>query len=149
LLRELNRRLSAAIVLISHDLGVIANVCSRGRREYAAKSWKKDPPRRCCRSEAIRTHWAVALMRHRGSNRDTPGEKRLTTDRGHAARSAELAQGLPLRGRAVRFASKKCDEHPELAAVGEGRRKSPVLGPRRWARTCRSVARRVQRQRRT
>ena len=57
-------------------------------------------------------------------DRDTPGEKRLDDDRGHAARSAATGRKAAASPRAVRSASRKCDEHPQLLPVGAERRKA-------------------------
>ena len=48
LLRELNRDFGTAIILISHDLGVIANICSRVLVMYARRGGRgRRRPRIC------------------------------------------------------------------------------------------------------
>ena len=44
LLRELNADLGTAVILISHDLGVIANVCSRVLVMYAGEVVEEGAP---------------------------------------------------------------------------------------------------------
>ena len=126
LLRELNADFGAAIILISHDLGVIANVCQpRGRHVRAAKWSRRARPRRCSSDPQHPYTWALLNAAPR-LDRDTPRRQAAHHDRRHAARSAELADGLPLRAalsvphREVRRASG--------AAARRRRAASPLLG---------------------
>ena len=103
LLRELNARLGMAIMLISHDLGVVARVrrassCTRAR-------WSRG------RTEALladpkHPYTLGAAQCGAALDRDTPGEKRLTTIEGTPPDPLELAEGGCRFAPAVRSGSK-------------------------------------------
>ena len=60
LLRELNRDFGTAIVLISHDLGVIATICARVIVMYAGEIVEQGPTERGARQSAAPLHLGIA-----------------------------------------------------------------------------------------
>ena len=119
LLRELNADFGAAIILISHDLGVIANVCQRVVVMYAGEV-VEDGTTEALLSEPKHPYtWALLnaaprLDQHAGEN------KRLTTIEGTPPEPLNWPQGCRFAPRCP-FRIEKCSEHPELRPVGEGR----------------------------
>ena len=63
LLRELNADFGAAIMLISHDLGVIANVCDAGRRHVRGRGGRGGPDRGAAGGPAPPLHLGAAQRR--------------------------------------------------------------------------------------
>jgi len=59
LLRELNRDLGTAVILISHDLGVIANVCQRILVMYAGEVVEEGPPEELLSNPRHPYTWAL------------------------------------------------------------------------------------------
>jgi peptide/nickel transport system ATP-binding protein len=120
LLRELNADFGAAVLLISHDLGVIANVCERVVVMYAGEVVEEGPTRELLAKPRHPYTWALINAVPR-LDRHVPGQKRLTTIEGappdplHHPGGCRFAPRCPYR-------IAKCDEHPELLRVGEGRR---------------------------
>src|SRR6201994_3688855 len=57
LMRDLNKRLGSAIMLITHDLGVVAEMCERVVVMYAGRKgeegWARSSPIRCIRIHAV------------------------------------------------------------------------------------------------
>jgi len=117
LMGELTERSSTAIMLITHDLGVIAGLCDKVLVMYAG--------------EVMEMAEATALFaspRHpytRGLLRSVP---RLDKDDsgilraipGHPPDLVDLPSGCPFRDR-CEFAFEACTTHPELTAAGPGR----------------------------
>jgi peptide/nickel transport system ATP-binding protein len=120
LLRELNADFGAAVLLISHDLGVIANVCERVVVMYAGEVVEEGFTRDLLANPRHPYTWALINAVPR-LDRHVPGQKRLTTIEGappdplHHPAGCRFAPRCPYR-------IAKCDEHPELLRVGEGRR---------------------------
>ena len=96
LLRELNADFGAAIILISHDLGVIANVCQRVVVMYAGEV-VEDGPTEALLSEPQHPYtWALLNAAPR-LDQQTGGDKRLTTIEGTPPDPLDWPHGLPLR----------------------------------------------------
>jgi peptide/nickel transport system ATP-binding protein len=120
LLRALNRDFGTAIVLISHDLGVIAGLCERVVVMYAGEV-----------VEEGRTEDVLATPRHpytRALMNAVPRldteidllDRRLTTIEGMPPDPLEFPPGCRFAPRCP-FRRDICDTHPDLLPVGEGR----------------------------
>ena len=92
LLEELRRDLGLALLLITHDLGVIAETCDRVAMMYAGRHRRDRPHRDGVRLAAAPLHAAAARARSRGRQR----ARAAAGDPGLAARSRGSALGLPL-----------------------------------------------------
>ncbi|MFO1313239.1 MAG: dipeptide ABC transporter ATP-binding protein [Burkholderiales bacterium] len=120
LLRDLNADFGTAIVLISHDLGVIANVCSRVVVMYAGEVVEEGPTEALLTDPRHPYTWALLNAAPR-MDRAPDGNRRLTTIEGvppdpmHWPAGCRFAQRCPFR-------EAKCDEHPDLLPVDSERR---------------------------
>ncbi len=120
LLRELNRDFGTAIVLISHDLGVIANVCSRVVVMYAGEVVEEGTTEEILSNPKHPYTWALINAVPR-LDRLAPGSKRLTTIEGAPPDPLNHVAGCRFAERCP-FRIEKCREHPSLEAVAPGRR---------------------------
>ena len=136
LLRELNRDFGTAIVLISHDLGVIAGVCARVVVMYAGEVVEEGPTEEVLSDPRHPYTWALINAVPR-IDRHTPGNRRLTTIEGAPPDPLDLPQGCRFAPRCP-FRIERCTEHPELLGGG-ARPRRPLLGDagRRAARAAR------------
>ena len=119
LLRELNTDFGAAIVLISHDLGVIANVCSRVVVMYAGEVVEEGPVDALLSDPKHPYTWALLNAAPR-LDRYTPGDRRLTTIEGTPPDPLNWPKGCRFAPRCP-FRVAKCDERPPLVPSGERR----------------------------
>jgi peptide/nickel transport system ATP-binding protein len=119
LLRELNADFGTAIILISHDLGVIANICSRIVVMYAGEVVEEGPTESLLAEPKHPYTWALLNAVPR-LDRHTPGEKRLITIEGTPPDPANWPAGCRFQERCP-FAIDRCAEHPHLLASEEGR----------------------------
>ena len=118
LLRELNRDLGTAVILISHDLGVIANVCRRILVMYAGEVVEEGPPEQLLSDPRHPYTWALL---HAAPRIDAEAaDRRLTTIDGQPPDPRAWPEGCRFRARCP-FAVAKCAEHPALLPIGEGR----------------------------
>ncbi len=120
LLRELNRDLGTAIVLISHDLGVIAGLCSRVLVMYAGEVVEEGPAEAILSEPKHPYSWALVnavprLDRERGAG------KKLTAIEGSPPDPLSEPQGCRFAPRCP-FRIERCAEHPELLEIAPGRR---------------------------
>ncbi len=117
LMRELSEQSSTAIILITHDLGVVAGLCDRVLVMYAGEVM-----------ELASASALFASPRHpysRGLLRSVP---RLDRDKsgilraipGNPPELVNLPEGCPFRDRCD-FAFSACAEHPELLEAASGR----------------------------
>jgi peptide/nickel transport system ATP-binding protein len=119
LLRELNADFGAAVLLISHDLGVIANVCDRVIVMYAGEVVEEGSTRDLLADPRHPYTWALINAVPR-LDRSGDGDKRLTTIEGappdplHQPKGCRFAPRCPFR-------IERCEEHPDILPVGEGR----------------------------
>jgi len=119
LMGELSEKSSTAIMLITHDLGVIAGLCDKVLVMYAG--------------EVMETADVERLYRHpahpytRGLLQSVPRLDRehsgiLNAIPGNPPDLVDLPAGCPFRARCP-YAFDQCVEHPDLFEVGEGRHK--------------------------
>ena len=119
LLRELNADLGTAVILISHDLGVIANVCSRVLVMYAGEVVEEGAPEDLLTDPRHPYTWALLHAAPR-LDEANDGDRRLTTIEGQPPDPHNWPAGCRFRARCP-FAVAQCIEHPALLPVGENR----------------------------
>jgi peptide/nickel transport system ATP-binding protein len=118
LLRGLNHDLGTAVILISHDLGVIANICSRVLVMYAGEVVEEGAPEELLTDPRHPYTWALL---HAAPRIDAETEdRRLITIEGQPPDPRAWPSGCRFRARCP-FAVEKCAEHPELLPVAAGR----------------------------
>jgi peptide/nickel transport system ATP-binding protein len=119
LLRELNKDYGAAIILISHDLGVIANVCQRVVVMYAGEVVEDGSAEALLAEPKHPYTWALLNAAPR-LDQEAADDKRLTTIEGTPPDPLDWPKGCRFAPRCP-FKVDKCTEHPDLRAVGDGR----------------------------
>jgi peptide/nickel transport system ATP-binding protein len=119
LLRALNRDLGTAVILISHDLGVIAEMCSRVLVMYAGEVVEEGSPADLLTDPRHPYTWALL---HAAPRLDEAGgpDRRLTTIEGQPPDPSAWPQGCRFRARCP-FAVAACVQHPDLLPVGRDR----------------------------
>jgi oligopeptide/dipeptide ABC transporter ATP-binding protein len=110
LLRELNRSLALTIVLISHDLAVVARVCDRVAVAYGGRIVESGPPERVLRNPAHPYTRALLDAVPRGLGR----RQRVILP----AETGDVATGCRFRGRCVNATGVCAELVPELRGVG-------------------------------
>ncbi|MBN8907831.1 MAG: ABC transporter ATP-binding protein, partial [Rhodospirillales bacterium] len=114
LLRGLNADLGTAVILISHDLGVIANVCSRILVMYAGEVVEEGAPEDLLTDPRHPYTWALL---HAAPRIDAEAEdRRLVTIEGQPPDPRAWPEGCRFRARCP-FAIDKCAEHPDLLPI--------------------------------
>src|SRR5256886_438337 len=119
LIAELNRDFGAAIILISHALGVIANVCRRVIVMYAGEVVEEGPTEQVLADPRHPYTWALINAVPR-IDRHLPGTRRLTTIEGAPPDPLAIPSGCRFAARCP-FRIARCDAHPELTHVAPGR----------------------------
>src|SRR3712207_5804470 len=119
LLRELNQDYGTAIVLISHDLGVIARVCTRTMVMYGGEVVEEGLTEDLLADPRHPYTWALVNAVPR-IDEVTPEDRRLTTIEGQPPDPLNLPAGCRFAPRCP-FRISKCEEHPDLAEVAPGR----------------------------
>ncbi len=118
LLRELNADLGTAVILISHDLGVISNVCSRILVMYAGEVVEEGAPEDLLSDPLHPYTWALL---HAAPRIDAEAQdRRLATIEGQPPDPRDWPVGCRFQARCP-FAVAQCAEHPSLLPVGEAR----------------------------
>ena len=120
LIVELNRDFGAAIILISHALGVIANVCQRVIVMYAGEVVEEGPTEQVLADPRHPYTWALINAVPR-VDRHLPGTRRLTTIEGAPPDPLAIPSGCRFAARCP-FRIPKCDEHPALLGLAPGRK---------------------------
>ncbi|WP_315833691.1 ABC transporter ATP-binding protein [Bradyrhizobium prioriisuperbiae] len=120
LLRELNRDFGTAIVLISHDLGVIARVCARTIVMYGGEVVEEGPTEDLLADPRHPYTWALINAVPR-VDEATSDNRRLTTIEGQPPDPLNHPTGCRFAQRCP-FRIEKCDEHPALDDVLPGRK---------------------------
>ena len=115
LLRGLNRDLGTAVILISHDLGVIANICSRVLVMYAGEVVEEGAPEDLLTDPRHPYTWALL---HAAPRIDAQTEdRRLITIEGQPPDPRAWPSGCRFRARCP-FAIEKCARASRAAAGG-------------------------------
>lgn len=117
LMGELSEKSSTAILLITHDLGVVAGLCDRVMVMYAGQEM-----------ELAEVHDLFADPRHpytEGLLNSVPRLDRarsgiLNAIPGNPPNLLEVPPGCPFSGRCL-YAWERCAERPEFEKIGEGR----------------------------
>ena len=120
LISELNRDFSAAIILISHALGVIASVCQRVLVMYAGEVVEEGPTEAVLADPRHPYTWALINAVPR-IDRHLPGTRRLTTIEGAPPDPMTLTAGCRFQDRCP-FRMTRCSEHPALEPIAEERK---------------------------
>ncbi len=120
LIAELNRDFHTAIVLISHDLGVIASVCSRVVVMYAGEVVEEGSTEAILSDPRHPYTWALINAVPR-IDRHVPGHRRLVTIEGTPPDPLNHPPGCRFAPRCP-FRIEKCSEHPELLEIMPGRK---------------------------
>jgi len=120
LIVELNRDFGAAIILISHALGVIASVCRRVLVMYAGEVVEEGPTEQVLADPRHPYTWALINAVPR-IDRHLPGTRRLTTIEGAPPDALAMPSGCRFAARCP-FRIPKCDEHPSLEELAPGRK---------------------------
>src|SRR3954451_7485992 len=120
LIVELNRDFGAAIILISHALGVIANVCRRVMVMYAGEVVEEGPTEQVLADPRHPYTWALINAVPR-IDRHLPGTRRLTTIEGAPPDPLAIPSGCRFAPRCP-FRIAKCVEHPALSELAPGRK---------------------------
>ena len=114
LLRELNRERGLAVILITHDLGVVAEIADRVLVMYAGEIVEKGTLDEIFYAPQHPYTWGLlgSVMRM-----DRPGRERLSQIKGQPPSLANPPEGCKFRPRCP-HAFSKCTEHPDLAERG-------------------------------
>ena len=114
LLRDLNDKFGTAIVLISHDLAVIATICARMIVMYAGEIVEQGP------TDAVLAHpahpYTLALLNARPGLDTDRGDRRLITVEGTPPDPLNQPTGCRFAPRCA-FRRPVCDEHPPLRRI--------------------------------
>ncbi|SDR62050.1 peptide/nickel transport system ATP-binding protein [Rhizobiales bacterium GAS113] len=120
LLRELNRDFGTAIMLISHDLGVIASVCSRVLVMYAGEVVEEGPAEAILADPKHPYSWALINAVPRLDREPLDGKRLVSIDGTPPDPLVEPA-GCRFAPRCP-FRIERCEEHPDLLSVEAGRK---------------------------
>jgi peptide/nickel transport system ATP-binding protein len=122
LIAELNRDYNTAIILISHDLGVIASVCARVVVMYAGEVVEEGPTESILSDPRHPYTWALINAVPR-IDRHVPGQRWLVTIEGAPPDPMAHPAGCRFAPRCP-FRIDKCTEHPDLVelALAPGRK---------------------------
>ena len=118
LLRQLNEELGVAVILISHDLGVVANLCARVLVMYGGQVVEEGLTEDLLRDPRHPYTWAIINAVPR---LDRDGQRRLTAIEGKPPDPLQSPTGCRFAARCP-FRIDKCAEPPPLIEVAPGRK---------------------------
>lgn len=116
LLNELKREFNTAIIMITHDLGVVAGICDKVLVMYAGRTMEYGNARDVFYKPVH--PYSIGLL-NAVPRLDTDGEALLTIP-GNPPNLLRLPSGCPFQPRCP-HASERCSTTPPLEAFGEGR----------------------------
>jgi peptide/nickel transport system ATP-binding protein len=117
LLRGLNADLGTAVILISHDLGVITSICSRVLVMYAGEVVEEGRPQELLSDPRHPYTWALL---HAAPRLEGTTGTRLATIEGQPPDARAWPEGCRFRARCP-FAVAACEQHPELLPIDDHR----------------------------
>ena len=97
LMRDVRERLGTAIILITHNLGVVADIADRVLVMYAGRKAEEAPVRRPVRAAAAPVHDRPARARSRGRTRRRRARRRLQEIPGRVPSLRELPTSVRVR----------------------------------------------------
>ena len=115
LLREVSRESGTAVILISHDLGVIANVCSRVAVMYGGEVVEEGPTTEVL-AAPLHPYTQALLRAAPHIDSDPGGDRRLPSIGGIPPSILDLPQGCRFAERCI-HRRPVCDRHPELVEL--------------------------------
>ena len=118
LMKELNKDFGTAIVLISHDLGVIAGICERVIVMYAGEVVEEGPTEQVLADPRHPYTWALMNAIPRVDEANT--SRHLASIEGMPPDPLAQPAGCRFAPRCP-FRKPACDEHPALFDMGPGR----------------------------
>lgn len=116
LLNELKREFNTAIIMITHDLGVVAGICDKVLVMYAGRTMEYGKARDVFYQPVH--PYSIGLL-NAVPRLDAEGEALLTIP-GNPPNLLRLPQGCPFQPR-CQFAMEACNSAPPLEQFGEGR----------------------------
>jgi peptide/nickel transport system ATP-binding protein len=117
LLRKLQGELGMSIMLITHDLGVVAETCDEVVVMYAGRVVERAPTRSLF--AAPRHHYTAGLMRSVPRFDDSKDRTRLQEIKGRVPSLHELPDGCRFQDRCPAVQQRCRDSEPELAVLGD------------------------------
>ena len=128
LMKQLTRRLDVALIIITHNLGVVARYANRVNVMYAGRIVESGPAAAIYHDP--RHPYTIALLRS-VPRLDRPRQARLDPVEGQPPDLTRLDGGCAFRPR-CRFAVEACaDARPALEAAGESRASRRLLSQQR------------------
>jgi peptide/nickel transport system ATP-binding protein len=116
LLKSLQRELGMSILLITHDLGVVAETCDEVCVMYAGRIVERAVTRTLF--AAPRHHYTAGLLRSVPAYGDTEHASRLQEIEGMVPALWDLPKGCKFAGRCPAVQQKCRDEEPALVQLG-------------------------------
>jgi peptide/nickel transport system ATP-binding protein len=119
LLKEVSRESGTAVILISHDLGVIANVCSRVAVMYGGEVVEEGPTQDLLTSPQHPYTWAL-LNAAPHIDSESNADRHLPSIGGMPPDILNLPNGCRFADRCP-YRVEQCDAHPQLLPLEPGR----------------------------
>ncbi len=116
LLNELKREFNTAIIMITHDLGVVAGICNKVLVMYAGRTMEYGSAREVFYQPSH--PYSIGLL-NAVPRLDAEGEALLTIP-GNPPNLLRLPKGCPFQPRCP-YAMEQCASAPPLEQFGEGR----------------------------